>query len=247
MTAELPPYEVRESRRARRARIRVTPGGKVEVVIPWGFPRERVPELVAERRRWLAQAVAETHRGGEGLPERDPWPEGVTLTAVPEAWPVIYRAAGTERSGTYPDEARLLVAADDWPTARAGLQGWLHHRARAYLPPLARAVAAEAGHGEPAVRIGNQATRWGSCSTRGTISLNRNLLFLPPEQVRYLCVHEICHLKHPDHSAAFWREVARWGFDTRVLEQALDAGMARVPRWALPDRLLPAEYLAGTG
>jgi hypothetical protein len=244
--ADLPPYEVRESRRARRARVTVTPGGKVEVVIPRGFPRERVPALLTERRAWLERALRRTGGQGGHLPERDPWPERVALPAVGESRSVVYVPAGGG-AGVRETAEGLRVAADDWPAARGALDRWLHRQGRRHLPGLLHAVAAEAGHAPPRVRIGNQATRWGSCSSRGTVSLSRNLLFLPAELARYLCLHEVCHLSHPDHSDAFWRRVAAFEPAYRERERALGRGMGCVPRWALPDRLLPAAYLAGEG
>lgn len=55
-----------------------------------------------------------------------------------------------------------------------------------------------------------QRTRWGSCSARGSLSFNCLLMLAPPEMREYVAVHELCHRKQMNHSAAFWREVALW-------------------------------------
>ena len=76
-----------------------------------------------------------------------------------------------------------------------------------------------------------QRTRWGSCSRRGTISLNVCLLFQRPEVLRYLMIHELAHLKHMNHSARFWLEVSRHEPEWKKLDHDLLQGWRRVPSW----------------
>ena len=58
------------------------------------------------------------------------------------------------------------------------------------------------------VEIRDQRTLWGSCSPRGTLSFNWRLVLAPFEVLDYVVVHELCHLRVPDHSPRFWRLVA---------------------------------------
>jgi hypothetical protein len=75
-------------------------------------------------------------------------------------------------------------------------------------------------------------TRWGSCSCRGTISLNARLLFLAPSLVRHVVIHELCHLKHPNHGRMF-HELLQ-SFDSLAVIHARQLKYARyaIPMWA---------------
>ncbi len=82
-----------------------------------------------------------------------------------------------------------------------------------------------------AVQIRLQRTRWGSCASSGTISLNAGLLFLEAPLVRYLFIHELCHLYSLSHSRRFWSVVERFEPEYRALDRRLTEAWAVLPLW----------------
>ena len=77
-------------------------------------------------------------------------------------------------------------------------------RARRLVTELAEAEARRIGVSYRRIRIGAQRTLWGSCSPRGTLSFNWRLVLAPLEVADYVVVHELCHLRIPNHSPSFW-------------------------------------------
>lgn len=71
------------------------------------------------------------------------------------------------------------------------------------------------------ITIRKQRTRWGSASTRGTLSFNYRIVHLPPELVDYIIVHELCHLIEMNHSTRFWARVAETVPDWKEHRKAL--------------------------
>jgi len=76
--------------------------------------------------------------------------------------------------------------------------------ARAIVSTLAEEEAVHIGVEYRRIRIGGQRTLWGSCSPRGTLSFNWRLVLGPVEVLDYVVVHELCHLRVPNHSRRFW-------------------------------------------
>jgi predicted metal-dependent hydrolase len=104
--------------------------------------------------------------------------------------------------------ARLEVTAPSEDLLAPVIEHWYREAARAHLGALAVHWAPALGVQPSGLRIGDQRSRWGSCSTSGTISLSWRLLLAPPEVGEYVVVHELAHLRRPDHSPAFWAIVA---------------------------------------
>jgi predicted metal-dependent hydrolase len=88
-------------------------------------------------------------------------------------------------------------------------RSYLEHKASAQELAKVKIAQWNAHYGVPVRRVAvrNQKSRWGSCSKLGNISLNYRMIFLPEHLADYLVVHELCHLRHMNHSARFWRAV----------------------------------------
>jgi predicted metal-dependent hydrolase len=76
-----------------------------------------------------------------------------------------------------------------------------------------------------------QRTRWGSCSTKKNVNLNQALVFLRPELVEYLMIHELCHTVEMNHSKRYWKLVGEHCPDFQLLDKELKNARGSVERW----------------
>jgi predicted metal-dependent hydrolase len=196
------------------------------VVVPRGVAPNVVKAFVARNTSWIDRKVAEMGRiAGPALQ----MPESVEFAATGERIRVQWRQS-SERSWRQ-EQNLLIVEAKDLAAAYVVLREWLLSAARDRLVPMIAALAQQLGCSLTGVIIRRQRTRWGSCSSRGSVSLNCALMFMQPEVVRYLMIHELSHLAQMNHSERFWRTVEHHEPNYRALDRQLTAGWRGVPAW----------------
>ena len=227
------PLVIRESRRARRLILQIIPPYTLELVVPRGTRPRDVESFLAENRAWLDRARVEMRSRystcQQGLPDR------IDLAAIGRQWTVEYLHDQDvrPRRRVFDDRLQFTTPESDHRSAWRLLRQWLMGEARQHLKSWLWREARALSLSPARVQVRTQRTRWGSCSGQGTISLNASLLFLDPAVARYLLVHELCHLKHLNHSRRYWNLVQHFEPDYRRLDRELSESWARIPAWAL--------------
>ena len=87
--------------------------------------------------------------------------------------------------------------------------GWYQRHARQWMAKRVERFSLRLGVVPAAVEIRDLGHRWGSCTSRGKVNLHWASVLLPPSVVDYLIVHELAHLREPNHSPRFWATVER--------------------------------------
>ena len=228
-------WRVRESERARRLTVRVFHSGRVEVVVPSRTSPRAIERFLERHRGWIERKREEAMR--RAVPASPFPPARVDLPSCDESWRVHLAGGSGKVRLLRTTEGILSIGGDtsDTHAVRLVLRRWLTNRAEEILAPMLRECAGELGFEFERVLVRRQRTRWGSCSTRGTISLNCCLLFQRPPVVRYLLIHELVHTLHMNHSPRFWHRVGRHCPEYESLDRELLDGWRRVPSWVFGD------------
>ena len=210
-------------------RVVVKPFVGLEVVIPKNFPRKQIPRILQQHEGWITKQLnkhAHTFKAAA-------LPQSIELSLTGESFPVVYRKLidDTDNPTWELEQGKLQLSHHQHEDAIQLLRHWLRCKAKQELPPLLGATAAKYGFNYAKASIRSQKSRWGSCSSRGTISLNDQLMFIPPDTVNYLLIHELCHTRHMNHSARFWQLVESCCADFRQHEMVLGNPRQWVPEW----------------
>ena len=216
-------------------RIKISPAGNVEVVVPKCISSLDVDHFVQNNINWITSTQQKLSILRETTPELNySPPDSINLVAVDKIFTVQYKS-DTKEKLIVEDGRHLTITATNDDARREILKLWLQQKSKQILIPWINEVAQQHGFQFKRISIKAQKTRWGSCSAKKNINLNRNLLFVPPELVHYLFVHELSHLVHLNHSSDFWKLVSTFEPAYKQLDLALNRAARDVPLWAMKD------------
>lgn len=225
------------SARAKHVGLRLSRQAGLLVTVPRGVTLAQVDAVVFAKSAWISKHLDRFAALPPTLPTPSvpvPLPLAIALPALSEIWTVTYEQSGMSGVRVHalaPGELELRGAVADAALCRGALRLWLAQRAEVTLLPQLRELAIAAGFSYERGQIRGQRTRWGSCSGRGTLSLNWHLLFLTPEQVRYVLLHELCHTVELNHSLRFWRLLQQHQPDSEALRQSMRRAWQELPAW----------------
>lgn len=199
--------EVVRTKRRKTASIKVF-DGFVQAIVPDQLSDTRVNGLIQKRTPWIRSKLREQSQAITPRPKEYISGESFTYLGRNCRLKVLQGSdCGVKLKGGY-----LEVGVSKKPKdgdIRNALVEWYEEHALARLTEKTNRYAGIMGVSPKSISVRDYKSRWGSCSSKGDISYNWRIIIAPHHIVDYVVVHELCHLKHPNHSPAYWRSVKR--------------------------------------
>jgi predicted metal-dependent hydrolase len=213
-------YELRRSER-RTLGITVEPTGKLVVTAPSALVVDRIETVLQRRRDWIRNRSREVAFRPPPQPPRE-WVSGETHRYLGRQYRLRV-GRGAESAVRLSGQFFLVSVPDPRDTRRVQrlMERWLLAHARETFTRRIEMLVAKASRlrltEPPPITVRKLRTRWGSCSASGRILMNVEAVRLPLPCIDYVLLHELCHLREPNHGVRFWR--------------LLDACMPESERW----------------
>jgi len=216
-------YEVRHSSDATEPRIDVDIHG-VTVVVPES-EGVRPLRLLKENAAWVVDQKQKYDTYREQVPDRT-FEAGECFPFLGKDREVVIEPR--QKHGVDDDSIRLRKSAVEQSSVKQVLENFYRSRAREYLTDRVDHYAERMGVEYEKLELRNQRTRWESCSTGGTISLNWRIVMAPPEVVDYLVIHELAHLSEQSHNTEFWQRVEDYDPEYKTHAKWLEQNSVRL-------------------
>ena len=201
------PIEIIRTKRRKTVSIQIIKG-LVKVIIPEQLSEARVKTLIQKRNPWIRKKLREQSKIIQPKPKEYVSGESFSYLGRNYRLKVIVGTSNEVRLQSGYLEVELLKKSPE-QKIRDLLFSWYKNRALERLTEKTNRYAAIMGLTPKSVFIKDYKARWGSCFPDGKISYNWRIIIAPHNIVDYVVVHELCHLKHPNHSPTYWRSVKR--------------------------------------
>lgn len=197
------PYNVRFSER-KTLGITVMPDGRVLLNAPHDTSREKIEEKLFKRARWIVKQQTYFRSFGERMPQKQ-YVSGESHYYLGKQY-MLRVTEGKPNSAKYKGRYFEVVCT---PRSKAAelMKEWYRQRAKIKFADIAEHIIArfvKYGVAPSSLYIQEMENRWGSCTPKGKIILNTELIKAPKPCIEYVITHELCHLIHRDHTKAFF-------------------------------------------
>jgi Predicted metal-dependent hydrolase len=184
--------------------LEITPDAALVVRAPVRTPESYIAGLITEKRDWIEKKMAEVR--SRPVVGRKQFINGERFLFLGTGYPLVI-LPGSDAPVSL--GTSFFIGEQSLPGARDLFRAWYVARANEIVPARVAGFAAILDYRPKKIRISDTRRRWASCSTSGTLSFCWRLILAPPEVTDYVIVHELVHMRQPDHSPRFWEKVGQ--------------------------------------
>ncbi len=183
--------------------------GEIVVRPPADYAPEQVDAVVESKRMWIYRNLAEWKDLNASSVVRE-WVSGETFLYLGRSYRLSL-VSGQDRvlklKDGYFSLSRECIERDGTAGARAAFEQFYGDKGQERFAARAAHFAPKVGHQPKSIKVKEMGFRWASCGSSGILNFHWKCMMAPARIIDYIVVHELCHLHHRDHSAAFWNEV----------------------------------------
>ena len=211
-------YSLRRSERAKTTRIVVKPD-KIEVVAPPKVSERQIKAFVTAQQDWIKAAVLRVSERSQAIASLAPtiYTAGVTVPYQGQQIPLQVNTSHRKSVQIQLHKEHGFIAnlpnnqteVENSDSIRQALTRWMKNQARQQACLFIDKHAPRLALFPRSLKIKTQKSRWGSCGPYNDLNINWLLMLAPPEVFEYVVVHELCHIKHKNHSQNFWQLVSK--------------------------------------
>jgi len=192
----------KSKQRKKTLQLNVLPNNIVEVITPDGISKKNIYKLIKDKNEWIQKRLTFYKKNEDKLSPKT-FRSGDIFFYLGS----VYKLQETthQKPGVWFDKNTLMVHPKK--DIKTSLELWYKECALDIFTDRITYYSERIGVQPKEIKIKKMKTRWGSCSEKGNINLNWILIMTPLTVIDYVCIHELCHLIHMNHSPSFWELV----------------------------------------
>lgn len=190
-------YKLKKSKKAKHVSLKISPTRGLEVVVPFLLKEYDVEKLLDSKKEWIKKNLAKI----ETIKSK--------FLFIGHELIIVEQFNLFNNISVLLNNDKFIISRPEYIeiTKEEIFYEWLKEQAKVYIPQRVKMLAKKFGFNYNAVKIKDQQTRWGSCSSKKNLSFNYRLMSFNKRAIDYVIIHELCHLKEMNHSKNFWRFV----------------------------------------
>jgi predicted metal-dependent hydrolase len=208
-------YTVTYQKNRKSVQLKLKSTDHIAITAPTQFPKEGIEKILLDKSKWIIKQIDRLTSIATNPINKSISP-GAAILYLGQPHTLIFITKNNCEPAVHLEENKivlhlpLLAPNDISATSQLLLSQWYFDRALKTLSAKTAFWASTIKVNPKRITIKDQKTRWGSCSSRGNINYNWRIIMAPKEVIDYLIVHELCHLRIPNHSESFWQEVEKY-------------------------------------
>lgn len=204
-------YHLIYQKNRKNLQLKILSSTHLEIIAPNKFPKSDIKQILEDKSNWIIKKIL--HLAAiKANPANKSIAHGAAVLYLGRTHTLHFTKSLTHPNTIHLHDQNIFInfLSEDTTPAKSLLKQWYINEARLLLVSKTSLWANIINVHPQRITIKEQKTRWGSCSSKCNINYNWRIIMAPPEVIDYLVIHELCHLRVPNHSSLFWQEVSKF-------------------------------------